>query len=130
MTDARRDREHDEVGSYAHGRASFLAHAVAVTIVGVVAAFLIAGHRHAIGSSGYFWLLLGGYLLGGAFTPRLSFGPTSRQRWLAARARVRRGAPQFGDRLVIRFDPLGRAFNLLLGGGLVVYALLRILGLT
>jgi hypothetical protein len=122
------DDVRDEGGTYAHGRASFVAHGVAVAVLGVLAVLLIAGRRHTIASSGYFWLAFGIYLVGGAFTPRLRFGPVSRQRWLASHARVRRKAPQFGDRFVVRFDPFGRAFNFIAGAALIVYGVVRILG--
>ena len=118
----------DESGRYPRGGAFFAAHSVAALVLGVSAALLVAGHHHSSTANGCFWLAGGAYLVGGGFSPLLRFGPVTRQRWRAAHARVRRGVPRFNDRLVVAFDPYGRALNFVLGGAAVVYGLLRLTG--
>jgi hypothetical protein len=128
MSDERLEAEDEESGTYPHGRALFVAHGLGASVLGVIVAVLVAGRHHSSATAGVFWLCGGAYLIGGAFTPRLRFGPVSVLRWRAAHARVRRGVARFDDRLVVAFDPYGRALNVVFGGGAVVYGLLRLAG--
>jgi hypothetical protein len=120
--------EDDDVSTYPRRGAFFVAHSAAAGTLGVIAVLLIAGRHHSSSAVTFFWLGGGAYLIGGGFSQLLRFGPVTRQRWLAAHSRVRRGAPRFNDRLVVAFDPYGRALNFLLGGAAVVYGLLRLTG--
>jgi hypothetical protein len=116
----------DETGRYPHGGASFAAHGIAAGMVGVLAVMLVAGHHHSRAAVGAACLAAGVYFIAGAFSPMLRFGPVSRQRWEASHSRARRGVPRFNDRLVVAFDPYGRALNVVFGVVLVVYGLLRL----
>jgi hypothetical protein len=128
VDDEKLDRDDDEIGGYPHGGAFFAAHSVVALTLGVTAVLLVAGHRHSSAAAGCFWVVGGAFLVAGGFSPTLRFGPVSRLRWQAAHSRVRRGAPRFSDRFVVAFDPYGRAFNVLLGSGFIVYGLLRLTG--
>lgn len=117
-----------ESGRYPRGGAFFALHGLVAGTLGVIAAVLIAGHRHSTAAVGSFWLVGGAYLIAGGVMPRIRFGPVTWQRRRASQSRADRGVPRFGDRAAVAFDPYARALNLIGGFASVVYGLLRLSG--